>query len=82
MATPALAVQSGADITSDESAEEIVTPIEPAVTVITPAHTAMPKAPLLATATQGPGISSVFRLGLSQLAILLSLLEAHHQYQL
>ena len=50
-----------------------IAPVEPAATTLAaPAPSAMPKAPLAAAVQQGPGISSVFCLSLSQLATLLS----------
>jgi len=64
-ASDAPGIQS-ANITTNDSVEPAAT------TVAAPAPSAIPKAPLAAAVQQGPGISSVFCLSLSQLATLLS----------
>jgi hypothetical protein len=59
-ASDAPGIVQSANITSDDSVEPAVT------TVATPAPSAMPEAPHAAAVQQGPGISSVFCLSLSQ----------------
>jgi hypothetical protein len=65
-ASDAPGIAQSANITTNDSLEPAAT------TVATPAPSAMPEAPLAAAVQQGPGISSVFRSSLSQLATLLS----------